>query len=112
MTPEQFTYWLQGFVEISQKPPTDKEWLVIKDHLATVFNKVTPDRTTIRPAIAEPYRGYPVTPAPIGPYMPTNPLAPWTSPTPWPYNKPVVTCSTVNAAGGMGFSAIKVRDLT
>ena len=44
MTPEQFAYWLQGFVEISDMslPPNSKEWQVIKDHLATVFKKVTP----------------------------------------------------------------------
>lgn len=44
MTPEQFAYWLQGYVEISGKQPTESEWQVIKDHLQTVFNKVTPVR--------------------------------------------------------------------
>lgn len=44
MTPEQFAYWLQGYAEISGKQPTESEWQVIKDHLQTVFNKVTPDR--------------------------------------------------------------------
>ena len=79
MTPEQFTYWLQGFVEIRGSTPTPGEWDIIKDHLATVFNKVTPYRTTIEPGIgpgiAEPYRGNPVVPNPIGPYVHT----PWTS---------------------------------
>lgn len=42
MTPEQFAYWLQGYAEISGKQPTESEWQVIKDHLQTVFNKVTP----------------------------------------------------------------------
>jgi hypothetical protein len=44
MTPEQFTYWLQGFMEILD--PTmihEKETQIIKDHLKTVFNKVTPE---------------------------------------------------------------------
>lgn len=47
MTPEQFTYWLQGFVEIRETEKvglTEREWDIIKDHLKTVFNKVTPYR--------------------------------------------------------------------
>jgi len=47
MTPEQFTYWLQGFNEIREKEAvglTEKEWDIIKDHLRTVFHKVTPER--------------------------------------------------------------------
>jgi len=43
MTAEQFTYWLQGFIEINDpKTIGEKETQIIKDHLATVFNKVTP----------------------------------------------------------------------
>ena len=42
MTPEQFCYWLQGFSELNSCQPTDKQWASIKDHLALVFNKVTP----------------------------------------------------------------------
>lgn len=45
MTPEQFTYWLQGFVEIRETEKvglTEKEWNIITDHLKTVFHKVTP----------------------------------------------------------------------
>lgn len=75
MTPEQFAYWLQGFAEISQKPPTEAEWTIIKDHLATVFKKVTPDRTTITspgPGIAAP--AYP--PNWTGPANPINPMYP------------------------------------
>lgn len=48
MTPEQFTYWLQGFVEIREKQEvglTEREWDIIKDHLKTVFHKVTPNYT-------------------------------------------------------------------
>ncbi len=46
MTPEQFCYWMQGFVEMNQENDTitEKQWLIIKDHLKTVFTKVTPDR--------------------------------------------------------------------
>ena len=44
MTPEQFCYWLQGKMEgrdISTINHT--ELVVIRDHLKTVFNKVTPN---------------------------------------------------------------------
>ena len=48
MTPEQFTYWLQGFIEINDpKTIEEKETQIIKDHLATVFKKVTPNDTNI-----------------------------------------------------------------
>lgn len=93
MTPEQFAYWLQGFVEIRGSVPTSAEWDVIKDHLATVFKKVTPDRQVLPPGpgIAEPYRGTPVTPMPIGPYV----SPPWTS----PGIPPVITCSVSSVTG-------------
>ena len=42
MTPEQFAYWLQGFAELQQEPPTAEQWKSVKEHLATVFIKVTP----------------------------------------------------------------------
>jgi len=112
MTPEQFAYWLQGFAEIHNSAPTTQEWTIIKDHLATVFKKITPDRQPypLGPGVAEPYRG-PVNPMinPIGPYVTP---APWvTSPT-WPGTKPEIICSaSVNDAGGMGFSGIKIEDL-
>lgn len=45
MTPEQFTYWLQGFSEVTgTKQPTKEQWQIIQDHLSTVFVKVTPTR--------------------------------------------------------------------
>jgi hypothetical protein len=47
MTPEQFCYWLQGYVEITGQEPTIEQWQIIKDHLQTVFNKVTPNRNLI-----------------------------------------------------------------
>lgn len=45
MTPEQFAYWLQGHVEMNpaQEQPTAEQWQMIKDHLKTVFVKVTPN---------------------------------------------------------------------
>lgn len=43
MTPEQFAYWLQGFAELSGVAiPTVEQWQSIREHLATVFEKVTP----------------------------------------------------------------------
>lgn len=44
MTPEQFAYWLQGFAELTgdQAQPSPAQWQAIKDHLDTVFEKVTP----------------------------------------------------------------------
>lgn len=48
MTPESFTYWLQGFFEISDAKKLDeKQVQIIKDHLSLIFNKVTPDRTEV-----------------------------------------------------------------
>lgn len=43
MTTEQYAYWMQGFVELNGgKMPTSEQWQMIVEHLATVFNKVTP----------------------------------------------------------------------
>lgn len=43
MEPQQFLYWLQGFVELSEgKMPTPAQWKSICEHLNTVFHKVTP----------------------------------------------------------------------
>lgn len=55
MTPEQFVYWLQGFVEMhpTENIPTPQQWLMIKDHLQTVFTKVTPERNGNAPNLAE-----------------------------------------------------------
>ena len=46
MTPQDFCYWLKGYVELAETTSlTDNQVLVIKDHLDLVFKKVTPDRT-------------------------------------------------------------------
>ena len=42
MTPEQFCYWLQGFAELNGEQPTQEQWKAIRDHLQTVYHKVTP----------------------------------------------------------------------
>ncbi len=44
MTPEQFCYWLQCLAEIQEQGPDEKQWQIVKDHLATVFVKQTPNR--------------------------------------------------------------------
>lgn len=43
MTPEQFAYWLQGFFELSGTDQlTAAQVKMVREHLATVFHKVTP----------------------------------------------------------------------
>jgi hypothetical protein len=50
MNSETFTYWLQGFIELSDTDTiSEKQWLIIKDHLKLVFDKKTPDRTEFNP---------------------------------------------------------------
>jgi len=67
MTSEQFTYWLQGFFEMTDTEKlTQKQTIMIKDHLKTVFNKVTPDYTG-------PIPPYPSSPFPSVPYSPATP---------------------------------------
>ncbi len=63
MTPEQFTYWLQGFAEINVATPTDEQWKAIKEHLKTVFVKVTPPYNPI----PMPDRSMPLREQPFGP---------------------------------------------
>lgn len=44
MTPEQFTYWLQGYMEIADpKKLNEKQVQEIKNHLKLVFKKETPE---------------------------------------------------------------------
>lgn len=58
MTPEQFCFWLQGWSEMEDdEVPSPEQWKMIKEHLSTVFNKVTPPLT-----------------------MPSLPKNPWDSP--------------------------------
>ncbi len=46
MNSTEFCYWLQGYLELREddKPLTAKQVQIVKDHLALVFQKVTPDR--------------------------------------------------------------------
>jgi hypothetical protein len=71
MTPEQFAYWLQGYSEIAGEAPTKEQWQVIKDHLKTVFHKVTPNRS----------------PLPVSPIPPH-----WPSPLDGPFDSTKVIC--------------------
>jgi len=51
MTPEQFVYWLQGFNEIRDKNAvglSENQWEIVREHLQTVFHKVTPDRGSLK----------------------------------------------------------------
>ena len=51
MNEQTFCYWLQGFVELSDTDTiSEKQWLVIKDHLKLVFDKKTPDRNDYVPS--------------------------------------------------------------
>jgi hypothetical protein len=60
MTAEQFTYWLQGFMEICNPEILDEsQTQIIKDHLKLVFDKQTPDRSL--PSIP-PGEGFRITP--------------------------------------------------
>lgn len=43
MTPENFCYWLQGLFEVGgAESLSSAQTQIVKDHLALVFNKVTP----------------------------------------------------------------------
>jgi hypothetical protein len=55
MTPEQFAYWLNGFAELSPMPPSQEQWQSIREHLATVFKKVTPP--VAGPVMTTPVKG-------------------------------------------------------
>jgi hypothetical protein len=41
MSPENFIYWLNGFVEMGGERPTDEQWLIIKEHLVLAMSKKT-----------------------------------------------------------------------
>jgi hypothetical protein len=50
MTPEQFVYWLQGFMEIADPEALSTRQIdTIRDHLDLVLNKVTPNRSAWPP---------------------------------------------------------------
>lgn len=57
MTPENFTYWLQGYFELLSVTEqgdiilSAKQAMVIRDHLSLVFDKQTPNRIQKYPSI-------------------------------------------------------------
>lgn len=63
MTPELFTVWLQGFVELNNGAmPSTEQWNSICQHLKTVFNKVTPPVFPLSPnvpLVQNPYQSIP-----------------------------------------------------
>jgi hypothetical protein len=57
MTPEQFTYWLQGFMEMADPKELNKnQTQQIKDHLKLVFDKKTPEVSLPMIQRDEPFR--------------------------------------------------------
>lgn len=81
MTAEQFAYWLQGFAELTgSTPPTAEQWQSIREHLSTVFRKVTPPlkEPIAGPIVASPARG-PLNPEP-GTVFPQPVVGPHTDP--------------------------------
>jgi hypothetical protein len=41
MNMEQFCWWLHGWTELQDTPPTPEQWKMIREHLDLCFNKVT-----------------------------------------------------------------------
>ncbi len=97
MDPLQFCYWLQGFAELnSGTPPNDMQWKAIRDHLALVFNKVTPSYPGLGPdwqkKINRDWKPADNNPTPTINYPPV-----WYGPNTTPLSGPyTVTCSSSN----------------
>ena len=68
MTSEQFTFWLQGFMEINDPETLGvRETQIIKDHLKLVFDKQTPVRKQLLTERTPYEKGYPT----VNPYTVT-----------------------------------------
>jgi hypothetical protein len=71
MTSEQFVYWLQGYLEVQNPHTIDNSKIqVIKDHIALVLTKVTPNRNPVTLPPTLPY-DYPYKPDYNNPYIVT-----------------------------------------
>lgn len=68
MTPENFCYWLQGYMEINGKGSviTVEQQRIIQEHLKLVFDKKTPERKLMS------YEG--LTPFPYSPGLSNKPV--------------------------------------
>jgi len=72
MTPEQFCYWLQGRAELDPNPPSFEQWQSIREHLQTVFTKVTP---LVQRKEGPDHQISPMTPS-VWPFQPNTAAAP------------------------------------
>lgn len=63
MTPEQFAFWLQGYVELTGgNIPTQEQWDSIVEHLGLMFNKVTKPvakKEPVKQILVEDAKAYP-----------------------------------------------------
>lgn len=81
LTPEQFSFWLQGFCELGGgQVPSQEQWDSICEHLNLVFNKVTKPLAKLQPSQKSVHQlleeaGKHVKPSPVN--------MPWPAPTPY-----------------------------
>ena len=54
MNAQNFCYWLQGFVEVADKAPNQREWQVILDHLKIVDDLRLPHTASLGISSATP----------------------------------------------------------
>ena len=51
MKPENFLYWLNGFVEMGGERPTEEQWKMLKEHLALTMQKITTTTISLPPQL-------------------------------------------------------------
>ncbi|HEX8894451.1 MAG TPA: hypothetical protein VF783_14065 [Terriglobales bacterium] len=89
MTPENFCYWLTGFVELTRgQTPDPAQWKAIREHLDLVFNKVTPE---VAPSLT------PTMPSPT-----IAPVIPVTYPNWWDTSKVICAVGQASATSEPG----------
>lgn len=59
MDSSAFCYWLQGYFELGGENLSPQQVQIIKDHLALVFNKVTPSYYLATENVSQPQRFMP-----------------------------------------------------